>query len=260
MTILNKIKSFFGVSPKAVDRQAPVRIEGGGSERVEEVPEQTIPVAQKEIPPVAQSPDEATAMPEQVVPAQKQKAEHVPKIKKAKRAIASIRDISLDIYLENLDEAGEVMAVQGSGSEQYLVDLATLSCTCMDFVKTRSTFAHNDIRRLCKHQTAIIAASSQEVEAEEILQAMLKGLGGKSFQRYALAVEVSLNEKIEGPDVFYLFREEGRDWVDVLILTDGSLRKYGFNLKKKQWSGKANPFPKASRGKYSRAMQIALQD
>lgn len=231
MKIFNKIINLFTKNPKPIDKLIEKEI-------TEEKPAEKKPEKEvKSQPKVIQKSESCRAT-----------------------LLVNIKKIPFDLCVRNLDDSIDIIKVQGSGREPYLVKLSELSCTCGDFIEMRSALPANDIRRVCKHQGGVIASSRQSynVETDKIFGVMLRNLGGKSFQRYSSAIEVSFNEPIDGPEVFYLFKEEGRDWVDVLILNGDSLGKYGFNIKKKQWARKQNPFPQSCKGKYTKAMKIAF--
>lgn len=194
------------------------------------------------------------------------KRQQLPKTSEKSRPLVAplafnIKSLPFDFCVKNLEILKESIKVQGSGREPYLVDLSQLSCTCGDFREMRSAFPINDIRRVCKHQGGVIAGSlhSDDIETDKVFKAMLRNLGGKSFQRYSAAIEVQMSKPIDGPEIFYLFKETGRDWVDVLILDGDLLGKYGFNVNKKQWAGKRNPFPPGSKGQYTKAMKAAFE-
>lgn len=243
MKIFDKLVGLLGKTSKPIE------------ERIEESTEIPLEVVIEEEEVVSEPVKEPTISPEVVTKPKKPKASPAP-------SWVTIEELSFHIDACNLDEAEGDVEVKGSGDEPYRVDIWQLSCTCGDFTKTRTEFPANDIRRLCKHQVSVITNSKQvdQVETVAVLKIMLKNLGGRSFQRYSSALEIKINEPIDGPDVFYLFQEDGRDWVDVIIVNDDTLKKFGFNLKKKQWARRANPFPKASKGKYIKAMKMALDN
>ncbi|MCU0589892.1 MAG: hypothetical protein MUC33_01240 [Desulfobacterales bacterium] len=124
-------------------------------------------------------------------------------------------------------------------SAEYAVDLSAQTCTCPDFVETRTEFEFGDPRRFCKHMVkAAINADALEKSPAVFRMVFENALEmGKGLTRDALFLT-----EIDGSLVLISQPETG-DWINVFCRNrnprkDGtySYKRFGFSLSEQRWS------------------------
>jgi len=188
---------------------------------------------------------------------------HFPPPKKMQPVTADISTKNIFFRYDEtvLNGLTDRIEIQGTQRRPYIVNLKKLSCTCPDFVKRRAKFPAGDIRRICKHQAKAIIQSkiNTKITTDKRMQAIIRTSQEKGFHVFDECIEITFKENIKGPPTFYLFIEKNNDWIDVIIFTERSLYRSGYNIKKNRYAYGNNPFPDGLKRKYTKAIQIALK-
>ncbi len=127
-----------------------------------------------------------------------------------------------------------------SPGQTYMVDLANLTCTCVDHIERRSGFSQNDLRRVCKH----LRSALQQSPVLSILDAETRAILADDGQARLIAVLAS------GAEVIFRY-VPGDPWVNVETRTrrkgeragkfSGEYREFGFHLDEERWSYGSGP-------------------
>ncbi len=129
------------------------------------------------------------------------------------------------------------MTVQSetSRSTTYEVVMDTFTCTCPDFLESRTGYEVGDLRRLCKHQVSIVADAVGP--DNQLLKAILANHYRKSFYRRGTMASGE-------PIAFGL--SAGEPWIDVFTRKrrkgdrdgkyTGDYDRFGFSLDERRWS------------------------
>lgn len=131
--------------------------------------------------------------------------------------------------------------VKSSSNEsvKYAVDMCAQTCTCPDFVETRSEFEIGNPKRFCKHMVRAVVKSSSLRELPPVFQMVFKNAYemGKGLTRDALYLT-----EIDGSQVL-ISHPENSEWINVFCRNripkkDGTynFKRFGFNLAERRWS------------------------
>jgi len=148
---------------------------------------------------------------------------------------ANLMEFSVPLFSRGYDVLKEVGSA--SSERSYEVNLYDFSCTCPDFRKRRLYFERGDIRRICKHQFALMEEQDQIDQLEELSVAILRfGANRKTLRRFENKNGVA----------FALSTEPLGEWVDVATRKkrvgekggaySGEYDVYGYNPSEKRWS------------------------
>ena len=133
-------------------------------------------------------------------------------------------------------ERGQPVEVESSqGDTTYLVNPATLTCTCIDW-KRRAGFPR-DLARCCKHLQAKLVQQGLLEPANEWERALLEQVRGPTA---AWRIE------LESAPAVVLATSASSEWVDVLARTkrrgeriieaSGEIQSFGWNVREQRWS------------------------
>lgn len=120
---------------------------------------------------------------------------------------------------------------------RYQVDTAQVTCTCPDFVERRTTFATNDLRRLCKHLARAMSPLIDWGRSSEWGPVLLQGTRAKTnFVTGTLSsgAAVLIGSSPDDPwiDVYSRKRKKG----DRGGVYTGDYDCFGFNVERNGWS------------------------
>ncbi len=136
---------------------------------------------------------------------------------------------SMDLNLPTVDENKDVL-VQSSTDvgTTYVVNLHTMTCSCPDFVKTKTDKRIGSVDRLCKHLRKSLL-DSQFIKGTVYEPILAEKFWSKSFLR------------LKDVDITIGFTE-GKEWINVYALgqptTGGETRyeRHGFSLVEQRWA------------------------
>ena len=145
----------------------------------------------------------------------------------------------MELSVPRLPQAFDVWVEIGSGTSDrnYIVNLFEYSCTCPDYLKRRQYFYPGDVRRVCKHQFALMEERGLVDQLDELSRAVLKfGANRKTLRRLENKAGVA----------FALSTDTWAEWVDVVTRKkrvgekggaySGEYDVYGYNNSEKRWS------------------------
>jgi len=164
------------------------------------------------------------------------------------------RSISLKYDDGALSSLPQEYIIMGSTGNEYKLHLRDLECSCPDFIKRRSDFPKNDVRRVCKHQAEAIIElkKNTKITTDKRIQAFIRN----PMRAFRDILEITIEEEIKGENPFYIVLPiDDRPWINILFFTPKSYVTHGYNIKERRWSHHQNPFPSGSRQKYNLVMQ-----
>lgn len=191
----------------------------------------------------------------------------LPKSQKRPRSI-SIDTIKVEVEMPQYDQVAleklpSEIKINGSTGNSYIVNLATLTCTCPDFIKRRLCFSPTDCRRACKHiaKTIVRKKLNTKITKNKLIRAFIRKASAnyEGVPPFKTILHVKINEKVRGPGEFYILLNPSKmPWVDIINFTETTYTRDGYNITEKRWAYGRNPFPDGSKAKYNIAIQQTL--
>ena len=143
---------------------------------------------------------------------------------------ASAAARSMDLSQALLPPMPITCTLQSHSNDQviYTVDLSGPSCTCPDWVGSRSKLPRGSLSRCCKH----VFDAYIRLRPTDGWPGWLDAFFEKGWRPYPKKQWVVLRLD----STFALLSFGGNDWCDVFAVEDDTYERFGFNLIERRWS------------------------
>ena len=132
----------------------------------------------------------------------------------------------------------------------YAVNVAHLTCTCLDFTDKRMAFSQGDARRVCEHLYEKLYQTKAEPAFDPLVQLFIRY--GRTMLTYQL-VEDALGRFVIG----FPF---GPRYVRVIGAIEGRPFLATYDLKEHEWSGSETPLTPGRAAEMLQRMRRAYPD